>query len=274
MDFTGYGWNRGTRVVTRKAGVRCPPKDYTYGTELMRVTDVFKANARGFLKASFAWRIGGTPLGVHGKQAAAIVPVTIIDIALDTPQSIGSTLDIEYIISDGQNQSTLQIRNDTFPGNLTLDIAVDAVESLMPGDAATTRELTIALQLFDYRLNAQWGVGVFACNPRPILEIDQSIVEIAGWVTVLLNTPDPAPEQILQLAGALQNYVGNLVTLTGEQRALVSSIRTALASVRSARVVAGLGKCERHMRSDGPPIVFRETDHRGRHHRHHRDHDD
>lgn len=269
---TDAGPTLGMRVVNRKAGARCPPKDYSYQTELMRVTDAFKANARGFLKASFAWRIGGTTLDVHGKQAAAAVPVTITDTALDTSESVPSTLDLEYIISDSQNQSTLQIRNDTFPGNLTLDIAVDVVESLVPGDTATTRELTTALQLFDYRLDSQWGVDVFNCNPRPILEIDQSIVEIARWVTVLLNTPDPAPEQILQLAGILQRYVENLTTLTGEQLALASSLRSALASVRSARFAAGGENVERRLRGDGPPIVFRETDSKRRNDRHCHEH--
>lgn len=273
-SYTEAGPTLGTRVVNRKAGPRCPAKDYTYQTELMRVTDAFKANARGFLKASFAWRIGGTPLPVRGKVGAATVPVTITDTALDAPESVASSLMIEYIITDGQNQSTLQIRNDTFPGNLTLDIAVDAVESLVPGDTATTRELTTDLQLFDYRLDWQWGVDALNCNPRPILEIDQAMVEIANWVTVLLNTPDPAPEQILQLAGVVQIYVDNLATLTGERSALASSLRTTLASVSSGRVAAGIENVQRHLRSDGPPIVYRESGGRRRHHRHCRDDDD
>lgn len=267
----------GTRAVTRKAGIFCPERDYTYTTELNRVTESFKAAARGFLQATFTWKIGDVLLNVHAKVANATVPVTVTDTALDAVVPVPGFLTIDYVISDTANGSVLQIRNQDFPGNVELDVSVSAVEALAPGDAAIGRDLVSGLALFDYRLDPQWGIDLLRCNPQPILEIDQYVAEISDWVLVLLNTPDPAPEQILQVGVLVQALEQSVLAATGGSSAWVRSIGAPLATLRAARLAANPEQVQRLTRPDGAPILFREggsgsSSHHHHHRHHHRPH--
>ena len=190
---------------------------YTYQIEnVMTEVDV-EGHAWGYADPAFTWSINGTPLTEHDGQIHAVnVDVTITNVTpLPGDVPFNYSLPVQYIIVDGQITSSLKFANQAFPGNCYLDIGCGATEALVGGDPVTTQVQSWPLSMRSYDLSPAYEAKLFHCNPPAVWEISSAVTAIVDQIFVLLNTPDPAPDQIVALAAQTQRYLIGLQELTG-----------------------------------------------------------
>jgi hypothetical protein len=214
--------------VTLKAGLICPPEDYTYDIEDVPVQMTVKAITTGFAHADFDWTLGGVPLPFHGLSEGLNVNVHITDTTPGKDAAFMTSLPIRYLIEDGNdNTSTLQFWNKAFPGNGDVDISVVASESQEKSIQATlTDNWPLNMRTFD--MDSRWNTDVKACNPR-FLEISSVLAKLGHRIFLLKNTPDPPPDQLSALAREAEQYLTLLKEITGDsvgmQKAVLAEAR-------------------------------------------------
>jgi hypothetical protein len=243
--------------IVVKPGPLCPAKEYTYEIQHYDVASVYRAVAAGFAQASFTWRVGTTVLG--GQSGSVSVPITVTDTQPFQSESDAGQLTIEYNIAAAGNTSRLTFTNVDYPGNVIIDVSVDAVEALIPNDPLTTASSEAGLTIYEYLFDPPWDQDVRRCNLRPILQIRKDIPEMSDQLTILKNTPDPSPGQLKRLSQVLRQYEANLEALTRGNQGMTRSVSTAIASVASAGDDAGPGAAVRLIRTTGAPVVTYPT---------------
>ncbi|HEY2527210.1 MAG TPA: hypothetical protein VGJ20_04545 [Xanthobacteraceae bacterium] len=245
--------------IVVKPGPLCPAKEYTYETQRFDVVSVYRATAGGFANASFTWRVGGTVLSAHGQTATASVPVTLTDTVPFEAESVSASLTISYTIVDGWNTSRLTFNNVDYPGNVIIDVFVDAVEALIPHDPVTTGSSEAILTIFEYLFDPPWDQDVQKCNFRHILQIRKDIADLSEQLTILRNRPDPPPDQLKRLARVLRQYEANLEALTHGRAGVTRTILTSISSVASSSEDAAPGTAVRLIRPSGATFVTYPT---------------
>ena len=240
--------------IVAKPGPLCAAKEYTYAIQQYGVVSVYRAVAAGFAQASFSWRVGTTVLATHGQTSTASVPVTLTDTVPFGAESLPRSLTIQYTIVDGWNTSRLTFNNVDYPGNVVIDVFVDAQETLIPNEAVTTGSSEAGLAIFEYVFDPPWDQDVRRCNLRPILQISKDIAEMSDQLTILKNTPDPSPGQLQRFAHVLRQYEANLESLSRGSKGMTRSVSTAIASVANASDNTGRGTAVRLIRPTGAPF--------------------
>jgi hypothetical protein len=220
----------------KKAPVVPPCMAGTYIYQIEDVTTELDVVARafGYAQPAFSWSINGTPLPIHdGKLHDVNVDVTITDV---TPSPVDAPLPfllpVQYFIVDGFGTSTLKFANQAFPGNCDIDIACGAKEVLVAGDPITTFNETWGFQMRSYDMSAAYYAALYRCSSHPVIEMSTAVAEILDQIFILLNTPDPAPDQVVALAAQTARYLKGLKQITGGSIGLRGA----------ARAVAKLGQ--------------------------------
>jgi hypothetical protein len=149
----------------------------------------------------------------------------------------------------------LTFNNVDYPGNIIIDVFVDAVESFVPQDPVTTGSSEAGLTIFEYVFDPPWDQDVRRCNLRPILQIRRDIAEMSDQLTILKNTPDPSPGQLKRLSQVLRQYEANLEALTRGNQGMTRSVSTTIAGVGSVSDDAAPGAAVRLTRTTGAPFV-------------------
>jgi len=265
VSASAAGAPLGEPPIVLKPGPLCPAKAYTYKIQHYGVVSIYRGEAAGFAQASFTWRVGTggaggtTVLGVRGQIATARVPVTLTDTVPFESEPQSSFLTIQYNIVDSGNTSLLTFNNVDYPGNVIIDVFVDAVEALIPNDPVTTGSSEAGLSIFEYLFDPPWDQDVRRCNLKEILRISRDIAEISDQLTILKNTPDPSPGQLKRLSQVLRQYETNLEALTRGNQGMTRSMSTVIVSVASASNDAGAGAAVRLLRATGAPFVAYPT---------------
>lgn len=133
----------------------------------------------------------------------------------NNPPPFAAELGITYIVNSiSPTESQLLVRNTDFPGNCSLAFTVSAEEALVADQLAGETTLTSAMTTLTYTMSSSYWAAFWPCIARPIAEASLSLTAL-GSLAVLLNTPDPAPEQISAAAAAMTSYLAGLAEITG-----------------------------------------------------------
>jgi hypothetical protein len=212
-------------------GPLCPEKDYTYWIEDIPVHYTVQAVTRGFAHADFAWSLGGAPLPIIGLSEETIANVEITHTTPGPPAPATVPLTVRYVIQLGDNTSTLQFWNDSFPGNGFIDISVVATESNVPTIQAAVTE-TWPLNMLQFDMDNHWNDDVRNCQLPSLLDMANSIQKLGRRIFVLKNTPDPQPDQLVALAIDAERFSKNLQEVTGGS----TGLQTAAAAIAASMI--------------------------------------
>jgi hypothetical protein len=198
-------------TVRLKAGPECPAKQYTYHVEDVSSEISAEATAHGFVLPAFTWRVNGQVLPIQiGTTEAAPIPITITDSTPADDAPVQTILPVTYSITDAGQGSQLTLVNQEFPGNGDLTVVVSATERLVGNDPPTSRSSDSVMITRTYDMSRIWLADVWGCNSHPVLEMTSAVAAIANEVIVLLNSPDPPPEQMIAIGAAAERYGGAL----------------------------------------------------------------
>lgn len=219
-----------------------PEALYSYET-FSNVTEIdLTALASGLVDGTFHWSINGIELaspaqaGGHTAQLYIDVPVEITDTAPaasgNNPPPFTTELGITYIVNSiSPTESQLLVRNTDFPGNCSLTFTVSAAEALVADQLAGTTTLTSDMTTLTYTMSSSYWAALWPCIAKPIAEASLSLTAL-GSLVVLLNTPDPAPEQISAAVAAMTSYLAGLAEITGGAAGLQGSAASVVSAAR------------------------------------------
>jgi hypothetical protein len=217
------------------------PKPYTYQIDDVITEIKVIAFADGYADAAFTWSISGTPLpaSTGKKPGVATVAVTITDTKPDSNESpVPGEISIEYFVDDTHwNKSTLVLRNAVFPGNATLDITAQAKEVLV-NDQSTAHTETLALLMRAYDMGNDYWLDSYKCRAKGIWEMSRAVASLIDSVTVLKNTPDPAPEQMIAIAAIAKRYTEALQATTNNVIGLQGGVATLARQIRQSFITS------------------------------------
>jgi hypothetical protein len=183
-----------------------------------------------------------------GVTRQATVPVRVVDTVPGTaePAQDGVQLSINYLITDMPDRSQLTITNLTFPGNVD---AIEVTAIMTEAGRQFTGTTSVSPRYRDYDLEPRWYFDVARCNPRSLGEAIVHRDALLGKLFALKNLPDPAPDQLGDLAEAADRYLAaarDLVSwAANDQRTLatlVPALGAALAPADRDIVVSPEGR--------------------------------
>ena len=167
---------------------------------------------------------------------SAAIPVTVTETTPANEQPVAAMLPIRYLVADGHNASTLEIRNDASPG--TTDVAITvAVHEAHLADADVSATTDVELPLRDYDMEPECWTDLYRCRQHPIVELATAVAALSDQVLILRTTRDPAPEAVAALAALATAYLRALAAKTGGKAGLRPGLTELTRRARSTLAV-------------------------------------